>query len=46
VNWAWYALGAAVVIPLGIANARYRHLRWVRRHSYVATVHVYAEEDQ
>jgi hypothetical protein len=38
VNWFWYAVGALVVIPACIAHARYQYRRWVRRHSYVATV--------
>jgi hypothetical protein len=41
IDWVWYAVGAAVVIPLGIAHARARYRRWVRRHSYVATVEFY-----
>lgn len=44
-NWWWYAAGVAVVIPLGIAHARTQYRRWVRRHSYSATIRIY-EGDQ
>jgi 4-amino-4-deoxy-L-arabinose transferase-like glycosyltransferase len=39
-NWLWYAVGAAVVIPVCLAHARARYRRWVRRHSYVATIEI------
>lgn len=43
-NWAWYAAGAAVVIPACIAHARYRYRRWVRAHSWVAEIHIRDED--
>jgi hypothetical protein len=36
----WFAAGAVTAIILGLAAARMRCRRWLRRHSYVATVEV------